>query len=304
MDLREVFSQAGPSAKERADRQFAQTYSHDKNLIDLRNPEDRELVRSISPRVMEVVEAYEAMPQKYVPNKPFIVNFGNKMVIIPPVKGLKEKFEKELAPLCFMSEETAERNVGSARNFIQNVGLLHTDRPKSATLHVRYSTGTDSGISADTEREVALIPRLDRLVQSLPPDYTRSLGLVEKGSHKLMWQTSLMRAMFDDAYRNEIIDTLTPFEKGVLRSKVSTLYALKNKYENDPEAFMAEINWDQLTAQLLKDLDRKFEYTKIHSARLKTGKNWYPVDFPGMIKEFITGTKHPETLHSEEEEYE
>jgi hypothetical protein len=301
MDIREVFSQAGPSAKERADRQFAQTYSHDKDLIDLRDPSDRELVKSINPKVMEVVEAYESMPQKYIPTKPFVVRFGNKTVIIPPVKGLKEKFEKELAPLCFMSEEVAERNIGTARNFIQNVGLLHTERPKSATLHIRYSTGTDSGIGSDAEREIALVPRLDRLVQSLPPDYTRSLGLVEKGSHKLMWQTSLMRAMFDDAYRNEIIDTLTPFEKNVLRSKVSTLYALKNKYENDPEAFMAEISWDQLTAQLLKDLDRKFEYTKIHSARLKTGKNWYPVDFPGMIKEFITGTKHPEALHSEEE---
>ena len=57
MDFREVFSQAGPSAKERADRQFAQTYSHDKDLIDLRDPSDRELVKSISPRVMEVVEA-------------------------------------------------------------------------------------------------------------------------------------------------------------------------------------------------------------------------------------------------------
>lgn len=41
MDIREVFSQAGPSAKERADRQYAQTYSHDKDVIDLRNPEDR-----------------------------------------------------------------------------------------------------------------------------------------------------------------------------------------------------------------------------------------------------------------------
>ena len=200
-----------------------------------------------------------------------------------------------------MSEETAERNVGSARNFIQNVGLLHTERPKSATLHVRYSTGTDSGIAADTEREVALVPRLDRLVQSLPPDYTRSLGLVEKGSHKLMWQTSLMRALFDYEYFREIKDTLTPFELSTISRKISTLIAFKTRYENDPEAFMAEINWDQLTAQLLKDLDRKFEYTKIHSARLKTGKNWYPVDFPGMIKEFITGTKHPETLHSEEE---
>lgn len=301
MDFREVFSQAGPSAKERADRQFAQTYSHDKDLIDLRDPSDRELVKSISPRVMEVVEAYESVPQKFVPNKPYVVRFGNKTVIIPPVKGLKEKFEKELAALCFMSEETAERNVGSARNFIQNVGLLHTERPKSATLHVRYSTGTDSGIAADTEREVALVPRLDRLVQSLPPDYTRSLGLVEKGSHKLMWQTSLMRALFDYEYFREIKDTLTPFELSTISRKISTLIAFKTRYENDPEAFMAEINWDQLTAQLLKDLDRKFEYTKIHSARLKTGKNWYPVDFPGMIKEFITGTKHPETLHSEEE---
>lgn len=301
MDFREVFSQAGPSAKERADRQFAQTYSHDKDLIDLRDPSDRELVKSISPRVMEVVEAYESVPQKFVPNKPYVVRFGNKTVIIPPVKGLKEKFEKELAALCFMSEETAERNVGNARNFIQNVGLLHTERPKSATLHVRYSTGTDSGIAADTEREVALVPRLDRLVQSLPPDYTRSLGLVEKGSHKLMWQTSLMRALFDYEYFREIKDTLTPFELSTISRKISTLIAFKTRYENDPEAFMAEINWDQLTAQLLKDLDRKFEYTKIHSARLKTGKNWYPVDFPGMIKEFITGTKHPETLHSEEE---
>jgi hypothetical protein len=301
MDFREVFSQAGPSAKERADRQFAQTYSHDKDLIDLRDPSDRELVKSISPRVMEVVEAYESVPQKFVPNKPYVVRFGNKTVIIPPVKGLKEKFEKELAALCFMSEETAERNVGSARNFIQNVGLLHTERPKSATLHVRYSTGTDSGIAADTEREVALVPRLDRLVQSLPPDYTRSLGLVEKGSHKLMWQTSLMRALFDYEYFKEIKDTLTPFELSTISRKISTLIAFKTRYENDSEAFMAEINWDQLTAQLLKDLDRKFEYTKIHSARLKTGKNWYPVDFPGMIKEFITGTKHPETLHSEEE---
>jgi hypothetical protein len=301
MDFREVFSQAGPSAKERADRQFAQTYSHDKDLIDLRDPSDREIVKSISPRVMEVVEAYESVPQKFVPNKPYVVRFGNKTVIIPPVKGLKEKFEKELAALCFMSEETAERNVGSARNFIQNVGLLHTERPKSATLHVRYSTGTDSGIAADTEREVALVPRLDRLVQSLPPDYTRSLGLVEKGSHKLMWQTSLMRALFDYEYFREIKDTLTPFELSTISRKISTLIAFKTRYENDPEAFMAEINWDQLTAQLLKDLDRKFEYTKIHSARLKTGKNWYPVDFPGMIKEFITGTKHPETLHSEEE---
>jgi hypothetical protein len=301
MDFREVFSQAGPSAKERADRQFAQTYSHDKDLIDLRDPSDREIVKSISPRVMEVVEAYESVPQKFVPNKPYVVRFGNKTVIIPPVKGLKEKFEKELAALCFMSEETAERNVGSARNFIQNVGLLHTERPKSATLHVRYSTGTDSGIAADTEREVALVPRLDRLVQSLPPDYTRSLGLVEKGSHKLMWQTSLMRALFDYEYFKEIKDTLTPFELSTISRKISTLIAFKTRYENDSEAFMAEINWDQLTAQLLKDLDRKFEYTKIHSARLKTGKNWYPVDFPGMIKEFITGTKHPETLHSEEE---
>lgn len=301
MDFREVFSQAGPSAKERADRQFAQTYSHDKDLIDLRDPSDRELVKSISPRVMEVVEAYESVPQKFVPNKPYVVRFGNKTVIIPPVKGLKEKFEKELAALCFMSEETAERNVGNARNFIQNVGLLHTERPKSATLHVRYSTGTDSGIAADTEREVALVPRLDRLVQSLPPDYTRSLGLVEKGSHKLMWQTSLMRALFDYEYFREIKDTLTPFELSTISRKISTLIAFKTRYENDSEAFMAEINWDQLTAQLLKDLDRKFEYTKIHSARLKTGKNWYPVDFPGMIKEFITGTKHPETLHSEEE---
>jgi hypothetical protein len=281
-----IDEETGEILDDSAPQDFEQTFAHDKDVIDLGNPEDIAYLRSIGSPLPDMIEGYMSRPD--TDKKPFEMKFGSKTLIIPNKLGLYYFISNnKLAKFAFMTTDQITSNEGKARQFFQKATLSHTPRPRSATVQLTYSSESGSGKGSDQVRRIAIIPKLEQLLKD--PQMTEYDPLLTtKESHQLGFNVDVLRAIFDDdffkqAYAQGMIDRK---DIPLIKGKQKLLRDLKAAKKTRPEA-VPSIN--QIIAMIIKGTERKFEYDKIHSVQMdKSGGNWYPGDIASLVRKAIS----------------
>ncbi len=267
-------------------KDFEQTFAHDKDVIDLGNPEDIAYLRSIGSPLPDMIEGYMSRPD--TDKKPFEMKFGSKTLIIPNKLGLYYFISNnKLAKFAFLTPEQVESNEARARQFFQKATLSHTPRPRSATVQLTYSSESGSGKGSDIVRRIAIIPKLEQLLKD-PKMTEYDPLLTTKESHQLGFNVDVLRSIFDDdffkqAYAQGMIDKK---DVPMIKGKQKLLRDFKAAKRTRPESLPS---MQQMIAMIIKGTERKFEYDKIHSVQMdKSGGNWYPGDIGSLIRKAIS----------------
>lgn len=267
-------------------KDFEQTFAHDKDVIDLGNPEDIAYLRSIGSPLPDMIEGYMSRPD--TDKKPFEMKFGSKTLIIPNKLGLYYFISNnKLAKFAFMTPDQVTSNEAKARQFFQKATRSNTATPRSATVQLTYSSESGSGKGSDQIRRIAIIPKLQQLLSD-PKMTEYDPLLTTKESHQLGFNVDVLRSIFDDDYFKQA------YAEGLIERKDIPLIKGKQKLLRDfkaakrtrPETLPPI---EMMIAMIIKGTERKFEYDKIHSVQMdKTGGNWYPGDIGSLIRKAIS----------------
>lgn len=282
----EIDEETGEILDQEPPKDFQQTFAHDKDVIDLGNPQDIAYLRSIGSPLPDMIEGYMSRPD--TDKKPFEMKFGSKTLIIPNKLGLYYFIsDNKLAKFAFLTPDQVQANEAKARQFFQKATLSHTPRPRSATVQLTYSSESGSGKGADTVRRIAIIPKLQQLLSD--PQMTQYDPLLTtKESHQLGFNIDVLRAIFDDDYFKQAYAEGNIERKDIplIKGKQKLLRDLKAANKKNPKSLPS---MPQMIAMIIKGTERKFEYDKIHSVSMdRTGGNWYPGDIASLIRKAIS----------------
>lgn len=259
---------------------YNRQFSHDKDVVDISNMSFDE-ISNLSPKTANIIEKhsleYEKLPG-YLP-----VYYGHKELRLPkyqyPKKLLTEINNAKVIKEFFQTPETLQQNREQALKSLQGFTLSHTDRPKSATIKLRYSS--DSGKSSYEERDHSLVPKFDRFVRENAEELSKHPAEKVQEAVKeinpnedqtLFWDFVSMKAVFDEGYFNANQDKFSDRQKAFIVGKKQFL----DNLTNIPEDVLKQ-NLSAIAIQFLNGFQRKFDLEKIHTMSLvQTPDNWYP----------------------------
>jgi hypothetical protein len=124
----EIDEETGEILDQEPPKDFQQTFAHDKDVIDLGNPQDIAYLRSIGSPLPDMIEGYMSRPD--TDKKPFEMKFGSKILIIPNKLGLYYFIsDNKLAKFAFLTPDQVQANEAKARQFFQKATLSpHRDQ--------------------------------------------------------------------------------------------------------------------------------------------------------------------------------
>ena len=254
-------------------------FAHGRDVIDLGDVNDIHFLRSIGSPLPSMIEAYLYKPDSG--REPTVYRFGAKTLIIPPKVGLAYFINSnKLAKFAFMTSDQIQENEDRAREFIRKSTLRHTDRPRSATVNVGYSTETASGKSAHDKRRIILSPKLESYLTSEEAT-SHDPRLTANESQFTGFNADMLRAIFDPTYdvKQAAADGLiSKDEFKIIQNKKSLLKQVAKMSPAQRPSITS------IAVALMKGLERKFDYDKVHSIEHDTTPGrWYPDDVEKMI---------------------
>lgn len=254
-------------------------FIHGKDVIDLGNVNDIHFLRSIGSPLPSMIEEYLYKPDSG--REPTVMRFGNKTLIIPPKVGLAYFISNnKLAKFAFMSSDQIQENEQRAREFIRKSTLSHTPRPRSATVQIGYSTETASGKGAGDKRRIILSPKMESYLTS-EESTSHDPRLRQVESQFTGFNADMIRAIFDPSY-----DASTAAKDGRLTKDDFRIIQMKKNMLKQLAKMspMARPSMREVVVALLKGLERKFEYDKVHSIEHDEDPDrWYPDDIEKMV---------------------
>lgn len=258
-------------------------FAHGKDTIDLGNVNDIHFLRSIGSPLPSMIEEYLYKPDSG--REPTVMRFGNKTLIIPPKVGLAYFISNnKLAKFAFMSSDQIAENEQRARDFVRKSTLSHTPRPRSATVNIGYSTETASGKGAGDTRKIILSPKMESYLTS-EESVSHDARLRQMESQFTGFNADMIRAIFDpsfDASAAAKEGRLSPQDFRIIQMKKQML---KQLAKMSP---MARPSMREVVVALLKGLERKFEFDKVHSIQHDSDPDrWYPDDIEKMVARAI-----------------
>lgn len=258
-------------------------FAHGRDTIDLGDVNDIHFLRSIGSPLPSMIEQYLYKPDSG--REPTVMRFGNKTLIIPPKVGLAYFISNnKLAKFAFMTSDQIEENERRARDFVRKSTLSHTPRPRSATVSVSYSTETASGKGAGDKRKIILSPKLESYLTS-EESTSRDARLRQMESQFTGFNADMLRAIFDPSYDASAAAKEGKLSKDDFRIIQMKKQMLKQLAKMSP---MARPSMREVVVALLKGLERKFEYDKIHSIEHDVEPDrWYPDDIEKMVARAI-----------------
>jgi hypothetical protein len=258
-------------------------FAHGKDVIDLGNVNDIHYLRSIGSPLPGMIEEYLYKPDSG--REPTVMRFGSKTLIIPPKVGLAYFISNnKLAKFAFMTSEQIEANEKRARDFVRKSTLSHTPRPRSATVQVGYSTETGSGKGAGDKRRVILSPKMESYLTS-EESTSHDPRLRQMESQFTGFNADMIRAIFDPNF-----DAGAAAKEGLLTKDDFRIIQMKKNLIKQLAKMspMQRPSMREIAVALLKGLERKFEYDKVHSIENDTTPSkWYPDDVEKMIARAI-----------------
>ena len=258
-------------------------FAHGKDVIDLGNVNDIHYLRSIGSPLPSMIEQYLYKPDS--DRDPIVMRFGAKTLIIPPKVGLAYFISNnKLAKFAFMTSEQIQANEQRARDFVRKSTLSHTPRPRSATVQVGYSTETGSGKRADDKRRVILSPKMESYLTS-EESTAHDPRLTKMESQFTGFNADMIRAIFDPNF-----DAGTAAKEGLLTKDDFRIIQMKKNLIKQLAKMtpMQRPSMREIAVALLKGLERKFEYDKVHSIEHDASPDrWYPDDVEKMIARAI-----------------
>jgi hypothetical protein len=217
--------------------------------------------------------------------EPTVMRFGSKTLIIPPKVGLAYFISNnKLAKFAFMTSEQIEANEQRARDFVRKSTLSHTPRPRSSTVQVGYSTETGSGKSANDKRRIILSPKMESYLTS-EESTAHDPRLTKVESQFTGFNADMIRAIFDPGY-----DAGAAAKEGLLTKDDFRIIQMKKNLIKQLAKMtpMQRPSMREIAVALLKGLERKFEYDKVHSIEHDASPDrWYPDDVEKMIARAI-----------------
>jgi hypothetical protein len=263
------------------DSEYKRQFSHEDDLVDLSNKTINEIA-FINPTLGAILQEHS---QSYMPLPGFIeIFYGHKKLRIPRYQFDSRLIGKigdaNIIKDFFHTSEQLANNRENALRAIQGYTLSHTDRPKSATTSIQYSSG--SGQTAGYEkRQNALIPKFDRFITenveelSQHPDKEvakKARELRIKEGQKFFWDLVLMRAVLDEEFYNE--------NESDFNSDQKTFITRKKQFLEDLCEYLSLedviVNIRSISMQFLAGFERKYDLEKIHTMKLvQTPGNWY-----------------------------
>jgi len=258
-------------------------FAHGKETIDLGDVNDIHFLRSIGSPLPAMIEEYLYKPDSG--REPTVMRFGNKTLIIPPKVGLAYFISNnKLAKFAFMSSDQIQENEQKARDFVRKSTLSHTPRPRSATVNIGYSTETASGKGAGDRRKVILSPKMESYLTS-EESTSHDARLRQMESQFTGFNADMIRAIFDPNY-----DTATAAKEGKISKEDFRIIQMKKQMIKQLAKMspMARPSMREVVVALLKGLERKFEYDKVHSIEHDAEPDrWYPDDIEKMVARAI-----------------
>jgi hypothetical protein len=258
-------------------------FAHGKDVIDLGNVNDIHYLRSIGSPLPSMIEEYLYKPDSG--REPTVMRFGSKTLIIPAKVGLAYFISNnKLAKFAFMTSEQIEANEQRARDFVRKSTLSHTPRPRSSTVQIGYSTETASGKGAADKRKVILSPKMESYLTS-EESTAHDARFRQMESQFTGFNADMIRAIFDPNY-----DVSAAAKEGLLNKDDFRIIQMKKNLIKQLAKMtpMARPSMREIAVALLKGLERKFEYDKVHSIEHdKTPDRWYPDDIEKMIERAI-----------------
>jgi hypothetical protein len=263
------------------DSDYRRQFSHEDDVVDLSNKSINEIA-FINPTLGAILQEHS---QSYLSLPGYIsIPYGHKELRIP-----KYQFESKIIGKVndaniikdfFHTPEQLIQNRANALKALQGYTLSHTDRPKSATVKVQYSSG--SGKSSYETRQNALVPRFDRflsesaeeLSEHPSKDISRSAkSMTPREDQKFFWDLVLMQAVFDQDFYNQNESDFNSDQKAFIIHKKQFLESLCEHLSL--EDVLSNIR--TISLQFLSGFERKYDLEKIHTMRLvQTPGNWYP----------------------------
>jgi hypothetical protein len=264
-------------------------FAHGKDVIDLGNVNDIHFLRSIGSPLPSMIEQYLYKPDSG--REPTVMRFGNKTLIIPPKVGLAYFISNnKLAKFAFMTSDQIEENEKRARDFIRKTTLSHTPRPRSSTVNIGYSTETASGRGSGDMRKIILSPKMESYLTS-EESTSHDPRLKQMESQFTGFNADMIRAIFDPNYDASSAAKEGKLSKDDFRIIQMKKSMLKQLAKMSP---MARPSMREIVVALLKGLERKFEYDKIHSIEHdKDTDRWYPDDIEKMVMRAIKSMSKP-----------
>ena len=258
-------------------------FAHGKDVIDLGDVNDIHFLRSIGSPLPSMIEEYLYKPDSG--REPTVMRFGNKTLIIPPKVGLAYFISNnKLAKFAFMSSDQIQENEQRARDFIRKSTLSHTPRPRSATVNIGYSTETASGKGAGDKRRIILSPKMESYLTS-EESTSHDPRLRQMESQFTGFNADMIRAIFDPNF-----DASTAAQEGRLTKDDFRIIQMKKQMLKQLAKMspMARPSMREVVVALLKGLERKFEYDKVHSIEHDDDPDrWYPDDIEKMVARAI-----------------
>ncbi len=258
-------------------------FAHGKDVIDLGNVNDIHYLRSIGSPLPSMIEEYLYKPDSG--REPTVMRFGSKTLIIPPKVGLAYFISNnKLAKFAFMTSEQIQENEKRARDFVRKSTLSHTPRPRSSTVQVGYSTETGSGKGAGDKRRVILSPKMESYLTS-EESTSHDPRLRQMESQFTGFNADMIRAIFDPNF-----DAGAAAKEGLLTKDDFRIIQMKKNLIKQLAKMspMQRPSMREIAVALLKGLERKFEYDKVHSIEHDTTPSkWYPDDVEKMIARAI-----------------
>ena len=258
-------------------------FAHGKDVIDLGNTNDIHYLRSIGSPLPSMIEQYLYKPDSG--RDPIVMRFGSKTLIIPARVGLAYFISNnKLAKFAFMTSEQIEANEQRARDFVRKTTLSHTPRPRSATVQIGYSTETASGKGSEDKRKVILSPKMEKYLTSEESTF-HDARFKQMESQFTGFNADMIRAIFDPGY-----DASAAAKEGLLTKDDFRIINMKKNLIKQVAKMspMARPSMRELAVALLKGLERKFEYDKVHSIKRDIAPDrWYPDDIEKMIQRAI-----------------
>jgi hypothetical protein len=263
------------------DSDYRRQFSHEDDVVDLSNKSINEIA-FINPTLGAILQEHS---ESYLPLPGYIkIPYGHKELRIPKyqfeAKILGQINDANIVKDFFHTPEQLIQNRANALKAMQGYTLSHTDRPKSATVNVQYSSG--SGKSSYETRQNALVPKFDRflaetseeLSEHPSKEISRSAKSMTAGEgQKFFWDLVLMQAVFDQDFYNKNESEFNADQKAFVLHKKQFLESLCEHLSL--EDVLSNIR--AISLQFLSGFERKYDLEKIHTMKLvQTPGNWYP----------------------------
>jgi hypothetical protein len=262
------------------DSDYRRQFSHEDDIVDLSNKSINEIA-FINPTLGAILQEHS---QSYLSLPGFIeIFYGHKKLRIPryqfDTRLIGKIGDANIIKDFFHTPEQLAQNRENALRAMQGYTLSHTDRPKSATTSVQYSSG--SGLTAGYEkRENALIPKFDRFITENVEELSqhpnqevakKARELRIKEGQKFFWDLVLMRAVLDEKFYHE--SDFNSDQKAFITRKKQFLEDLCEHLSLEDVI----VNIRSISVQFLAGFERKYDLEKIHTMKLEQAPgNWYP----------------------------